>query len=52
MEVTRPGEIVWELHNAIPGYRDNYRTAVYRAAFCPKERVEAVSEPPPPASAR
>jgi len=41
MEVTRPGEIVWELHNAIPGYRDNYRTAVYRAAFCEAERVEA-----------
>ena len=41
MEVTRAGEIVWELHNAIPSHRDNYRTAVSRAAFCAPGTVEA-----------
>jgi outer membrane protein assembly factor BamB len=40
MEVTRAGEVVWELRNHIPGYRGSYRTAVYRATFCPPERVE------------
>ena len=41
LEVTRDGEIVWELHNqAITGRREEYATAVYRAAFCPVEWVE------------
>ena len=40
MEVTRDGQIVWELHNKIEGYREAYLTAVYRAAFCPAELVE------------
>jgi hypothetical protein len=41
MEVTREGEIVWELQNKIRGLRESYATSVYRAAFCPKEWVEA-----------
>lgn len=40
MEVTRDGEIVWELHNRVQGLREEYTTAVYRAAFCPAEIVE------------
>lgn len=40
MEVTRDGEIVWELHNRVEGLRESYSTAVYRAAFCPAEWVE------------
>ncbi len=40
MEITRAGEIVWEFHNRVPGLRKAYLYAVYRAAFCPAERVE------------
>lgn len=40
MEVTRGKEIVWELHNQIDGLRKAYLKSVYRAAFCPAERVE------------
>ena len=40
MEVTRDKEIVWEFHNEIDGLRKAYLNAVYRAAFCPAERVE------------
>jgi len=40
MEVTRDGEIVWELRNRVEGLRESYSTAVYRAAFCPSEVVE------------
>ena len=41
-EVTPDEEIVWELHNEhVRGAREDYRTAVYRAAFCPCEWVDA-----------
>jgi hypothetical protein len=40
MEVTRDGEIVWELRNGVEGCRAEYRTAVYRAALCPAGVVE------------
>ena len=40
MEVTREGEIVWELHNKLEGLRESYRTSLYRAAFCPAELVD------------
>jgi len=40
LEVTRQGEIVWELRNEIRGLRESYATSVYRAAFCPPDRVE------------
>ena len=42
MEVTREGEIVWQFRNTeVRGRREDYVTAVYRAAFCPVERVDA-----------
>ena len=40
MEVTREGEIVWELHNKLEGLRESYRASLYRAAFCPAELVD------------
>jgi len=41
LEVTPEREIVWELHNrSVTGARADYRTATYRAAFCPAEWVE------------
>jgi hypothetical protein len=40
-EVTRAREIVWEFHNKhIQGRREDYRLAVYRAAFCPAAWVD------------
>ena len=42
MEVTPDKEIVWEFHNKnVRGYREDYVTATYRAAFCPCDVVDA-----------
>jgi len=40
MEVTADGEIVWEFRNKLRGRRESYATSLYRASFCPPERVE------------